>query len=64
MIIDTTGVVPAVNQIEMHPFFAQADLRAVHDELGIVTESWSPEGRGTGLLEQPLIQQLASKNTA
>jgi len=58
-IIDTTGVVPAVNQIEMHPFFPQVELRAVHDELGIVTESWSPLGRGTGLLEEPLLQQLA-----
>jgi 2,5-diketo-D-gluconate reductase A len=60
-IIDATGAVPAVNQIEMHPFFPQVELRAVHDELGIVTESWSPLGRGTGLLEQPLIQQLAGK---
>jgi 2,5-diketo-D-gluconate reductase A len=58
-IIDATGVVPAVNQIEMHPFFPQVELRAVHDELGIVTESWSPLGRGTGLLEEPLLQQLA-----
>jgi diketogulonate reductase-like aldo/keto reductase len=61
MIIDATGVVPAVNQIEMHPFFAQAELRAVHDELGIVTESWSPLGRGTGLLEEPPVQQLAGR---
>ena len=60
-IINATGVVPAVNQIEMHPFFSQVELRAVHDELGIVTESWSPLGRGTGLLEEPLIQQLAGK---
>jgi 2,5-diketo-D-gluconate reductase A len=58
-IIDATGV--AVNQIEMYPFFPQLELRAVHDELGIVTESWSPLGRGTGLLPQPLIQQLARK---
>jgi 2,5-diketo-D-gluconate reductase A len=61
VIIDASGVVPAVNQIEMHPFFAQAALRAVHDELGIVTESWSPLGRGTGLLEEPLVQQLAGR---
>ena len=61
VIIDASGVVPAVNQIEMHPFFAQAELRAVHDELGIVTESWSPLGRGTGLLEEPLVQQLAGR---
>ena len=41
-----TSVVPAVNQIEMHPYFPQAELRAYHAEHGIVTESWSPLGRG------------------
>lgn len=39
---DETGVVPAVNQIELHPYFPQAGLRAVHERMGIVTESWSP----------------------
>jgi 2,5-diketo-D-gluconate reductase A len=45
-IIDATGVVPAVNQVELHPRFPQAALRAVHAELGILAESWSPMGRG------------------
>ncbi len=39
-----TSVVPAVNQIELHPFFIQKDLRAVHKKLGIVTQCWSPIG--------------------
>jgi Aldo/keto reductases, related to diketogulonate reductase len=39
-----TEVVPAVNQVELHPFFTQRDLRAVHARLGIVTQAWSPLG--------------------
>jgi len=42
-IIDETGVTPAVNQIELHPRFQQRELRAVHERLGIHTESWSPK---------------------
>lgn len=45
-IIAETGVIPAVNQIELHPRFAQAEQRSVDAELGILTESWSPLGRG------------------
>jgi len=44
-IIDATGVVPAVNQIELHPRLQQLELRRFHDEHGIVTEAWSPLGR-------------------
>ncbi len=44
-IIDETGVAPAVNQIELHPYFPQAEMRAVHERLGIRTESWSPLGK-------------------
>ncbi|GAB2754768.1 aldo/keto reductase [Terrabacter koreensis] len=44
-IIDATGVVPVVNQVELHPLFPQEQLRAVHDRLGIRTESWSPLGK-------------------
>ncbi len=57
-IIDETGVVPAVNQIEMHPYFPQPQLRALHAELGIVTEAWSPIGRG-GLLAEPAVAEIA-----
>lgn len=58
-IVDATGVVPAVNQVELHPAFPQAELRAAHAELGVVTEAWSPLGRGTGLLDEPVIAEIA-----
>nr|WP_137676247.1 aldo/keto reductase [Parerythrobacter lutipelagi] len=45
-IVDETGVVPALNQIELHPSFQQRDMRKLHDEMGIVTQSWSPLGQG------------------
>jgi len=45
-IIDATGVTPVVNQIELHPYFPQERMRAVHAELGIRTEAWSPLGKG------------------
>ncbi|MEU0075292.1 aldo/keto reductase [Streptomyces sp. NPDC006332] len=54
-----TGVLPAVNQIELHPFFPQDELRAFHAAKGIVTESWSPLGRGTELLEDPAVVSVA-----
>jgi diketogulonate reductase-like aldo/keto reductase len=53
---DETGVLPSVNQVEMHPYFGQAELRAVHEELGIRTQSWSPIGRAGELLgEAPIV---------
>ncbi|MBM9617660.1 aldo/keto reductase [Streptomyces zhihengii] len=54
-----TDVLPSVNQIELHPSLPQDDLRAVHEELGIRTESWSPLGRGSALLEDPAIAEVA-----
>lgn len=57
---DEVGVVPAVNQIELHPYFPQADLRAVHAEMGIVTESWSPIGKQSELLTERVILDIAS----
>ncbi|GAA2150667.1 aldo/keto reductase [Nocardioides koreensis] len=44
-IIDDSGVTPSVNQVELHPYFPQAEMRAVHERLGIRTESWSPLGK-------------------
>ena len=44
-LIERTEVVPAVNQIELHPFFIQRELRVTNARLGVVTESWSPPGR-------------------
>ena len=54
-----TGVVPAVNQIELHPYFPQADLRAYHAEQGIRTESWSPLAKRSRLLNESIVQELA-----
>lgn len=54
-----TGVLPSVNQIELHPLFPQDELRAFHEGRGIVTESWSPLGRGTDLLDDPVVRGIA-----
>ncbi|MEU3986699.1 aldo/keto reductase [Streptomyces sp. NPDC026672] len=54
-----TGVLPSVNQIELHPLFPQDGLRAFHEARGIVTESWSPLGRDVVLLEDPAIGEVA-----
>ncbi|MEU9171719.1 aldo/keto reductase [Streptomyces sp. NPDC048420] len=54
-----TGVLPSVNQIELHPFFPQEGLRAHHADKGIVTESWSPLGRGSDLLDDPAVARVA-----
>jgi 2,5-diketo-D-gluconate reductase A len=60
-IIDETGVVPAVNQVELHPRFQQVELRSFHEQNGIVTTSWSPLGRG-GLIDDPAIAEIARKH--
>jgi 2,5-diketo-D-gluconate reductase A len=57
-----TGVVPVVNQIELHPYFPQEELRAYHDEHEIRTESWSPLGKRTQLLEEPVIAAIAAEH--
>ncbi|MGV0851113.1 aldo/keto reductase [Mycolicibacterium phlei] len=57
-LIDATGIVPAVNQIELHPLLQQQELREVHAELGIATEAWSPLGQGS-LLANPTVTSVA-----
>ncbi|MFF7033520.1 MULTISPECIES: aldo/keto reductase [Streptomyces] len=57
-----TSVVPAVNQIELHPQFQQAESRAFHADHGIATEAWSPLGQGKGLLEVPTVVAIARKH--
>lgn len=59
-IIDATGVVPAVNQIEVNPYLTQEPLRALHAELGIVTEAWSPLARGA-VLDDPVLNGIAER---
>ncbi|MDF3292502.1 aldo/keto reductase [Streptomyces silvisoli] len=61
-LLDETDVVPAVNQIELHPHFQQAELRAFHAEHDIATEAWSPLGQGKGLLDDPTIGKIAEKH--
>lgn len=58
MLVDATGIVPAVNQIELHPLFPQTELREVHAQRGIATEAWAPLGRGA-LLDHPTIASVA-----
>jgi len=60
-VLDETDVVPAVNQIELHPYLTQRELRAFHAEHGIVTEAWSPLARGGRLLADPVVTTIAEK---
>ncbi|MFT4232488.1 MAG: aldo/keto reductase, partial [Leucobacter sp.] len=55
-----TGVRPVVNQIELHPYFPQAEAVEYHRERGIVVEAWSPVGRGNGVVEQPVLAEIAA----
>ncbi len=57
-----TSVVPAVDQIELHPQFAQAEARTYHAQHNIATEAWSPLGQGKGLLDDPKIAEIARKH--
>ncbi len=61
-LIDETSVVPAVNQIELHPHLQQAAAREYHAEQGIATEAYSPLGSGKGILEIPAIVAIAQKH--
>ncbi len=58
VLVDATGIVPAVNQIELHPRLPQAELREVHAQRGIATEAWAPLGQGE-LLSHPTVTGVA-----
>jgi 2,5-diketo-D-gluconate reductase A len=58
---EETATVPAVNQIELHPWLPQTELRAYHRRHGIATEAWSPLAKGGELLADELIVGLAEK---
>jgi 2,5-diketo-D-gluconate reductase A len=60
-VLDATGVVPDVNQIELDPRHVRAEVRAYHAAKGIATESYSPLGQGRGLLEEPVVVRLAER---
>ncbi len=57
-LVRETGETPAINQVELHPYFQQRGLRREHEQLGIVTEAWSPLARGRAL-EDPVIVAIA-----
>jgi 2,5-diketo-D-gluconate reductase A len=62
-LLTEVGVVPTVNQIELHPWFQQPELVSYHDDHGIVTEAWSPLGRGA-VLEDPTLVRIARRQAA
>lgn len=61
-IIEETGVTPAVNQVELHPYFPQVEMRAVHERLGIRTESWSPLGKRQAPFTEPPVAEAAQRH--
>ncbi|CCK26260.1 putative oxidoreductase [Streptomyces davaonensis JCM 4913] len=61
-LLGETSIVPAINQIELHPHLQQRASREFHGEQGIHTEAWSPLGQGKGLLEVPAIVAIAQKH--
>ena len=61
-LIAETSVIPAVNQIELHPHLQQHAAREYDAQQGIATEAWSPLGQGKGLLEVPAIVAIAQKH--
>jgi 2,5-diketo-D-gluconate reductase A len=60
-LVDETGVTPTINQVELHPWLQQAELRRKHAELGVVTEAWSPLARGRAL-DHPLLGAIAERH--
>jgi 2,5-diketo-D-gluconate reductase A len=60
-IIAETGVTPAINQVELHPYLQQPGLRREHADLGVVTEAWSPLAQGA-VLDDPVIVEIADRH--
>ncbi len=61
-LVNETGVKPSINQIELHPFFNQAQQRKFNEEYGVTTQSWSPLARANELLQNDTIQQIAGRH--
>jgi diketogulonate reductase-like aldo/keto reductase len=57
-----TGVMPSINQIELHPYFNQEEQRKWHEEHGIVTESWSPLYRAAEVFKNETLKEIANKH--
>lgn len=62
LLVEKTGVAPSVNQVELHPYFNQAAQRAADRERGVLTEAWTPIGKGTALLAEAAIISIANKH--
>jgi diketogulonate reductase-like aldo/keto reductase len=60
-LLEDSSLVPAVNQIELHPGLQQQELRALHAELGIATEAWSPLAQGA-MLAEPALTAIAERH--
>jgi diketogulonate reductase-like aldo/keto reductase len=60
-LVDETGTVPAVNQVELHPYLTNEAVRAADAEHGIATEAWSPLAKGGDLLAEDTVTSLAKK---
>ena len=58
-VIADTGVTPVLNQIELHPYFPQAEMRDADAELGVLTESWSPMGKRQAPFAEPVVRAAA-----
>ena len=61
-LVDETDLVPAINQVELHPYLQQAELRKANESLGIATEAWGPIARGGELLTDEVITRIADKH--
>src|SRR5690606_27127932 len=59
-IVDETGVVPVVNQIEVHPYFGNEAARAANARHGVLTEAWSPIARGD-VVGDPVVKEIADR---
>lgn len=59
-VLDGADVVPAVNQVEIHPYLIQQELRAFNEQHGIATEAWSPIARGK-VLDDPALRRVAEE---
>lgn len=62
LLIRDTGVTPAVNQVELHPYFQQREQLAYDNAHGIITEAWSPLGRANQMLRDPDLKRIAAKH--
>ena len=62
LLIRDTGVTPAVNQVELHPYFQQREQLSYDNAHGIITEAWSPLGRANQMLSDPDLKRIAAKH--